>query len=170
MSHIPQNVGIAIRGATGLPQGRTEERLSPSETSLLAPALSRRPLGSRDQGQKKSRVSATLTRSEARGTFGLGRGFRRQSGAETAQGVNGKRLRVQRRQCCQRGHAPPWRGLALPGRAGELATKRRPDAHLAKRRSLGWVAALPPASTCPGASRLEASRAFSSVTRPYERL
>ena len=37
----------------------------------------------------------------------------------------------------------PGRGLALPGPDGELAKKRCPNAHLAQRRRLGRVAALP---------------------------
>ena len=144
MSHIPKNVGIAIQGATGLPQGRTEERLSPSETSLLAPALSGRPLGSRDQGQKKSRVSATVTRSEASGTFGLGRGSRPLANAVTAQRGEWRTLAASSGRRGARG-GTPGRGLALPGRDGELAKKRCANAQLAKRRSLGRAAALPAA-------------------------
>ena len=49
-----------------------------------------------------------------------------------------------------------------------LLRKRCSNAYLAKRRSLGWPAALPPASTGPGAARPEASRAFASVTNPYK--
>ena len=52
-------------------------------------------------------------------------------------------LRVQRRARSQRGSAP-GSGLALPGRYGEFAKKPRPAARLAKRRSFGRAAALPP--------------------------
>ena len=86
--------------------------------------------------------------------------------AETAQGVNGKRPSRSAWAVPPEGAAPPgkdWRSQAL---LVNLLRKRCSNAHLAKRRSLGWVAALPPASTGPGASRLEASRAFSGVTRP----
>ena len=69
-----------------------------------------------------------------------------------------------------RGGRTPSHGLALPGCAGEFAKKRCANAQLAKRRRLGWVAALPPTSTRPGASRLEATRAFSRGERPVTRL
>ena len=85
---------------------------------------------------------------------------------ETAQGVNGKRPSRPAWAVPPEGAAPPrkaWRSQAL---RVNLLRKRCSNANLAKRRSLGWVAALPPASTGPGASRLEASRARSSVTNP----
>ena len=90
--------------------------------------------------------------------------------AETAQGVNGKRPSRSAWAVPPEGAVPPrkdWRSQAL---RVNLLRKRCSNADFAKRRSLGWVAALPPASTGHGASRLEGSMAFSSVTRPLSRL
>ena len=162
--HIPKNVRVAIRGSTGLPQGSTEERLSPSETSLLEPCAVEASRGSRDQPQEEGASSAGAV-SKARGILGLVADSANAE-AETAQGVNGKRPSRPAWAVPPEGAAPPrkaWRSQAL---RVNLLRKRCSNAHLAKRRSLGWVAALPPASPGPGASRLEASRARSSVTNP----
>ena len=153
---------IAIRGSTGLPQGRTEERLSPSETSLFETALSRLTKEAATNPKSKARLSAGAV-SVARGILGLVAGFA-YAEAETAQGVNGKRPSRSAWAVPPEGAVPPrkaWRSQAL---RVNLLRKRCSNAHLAKRRSLGWVAALPPASTGHGASRLEGSMAFSSVT------
>ena len=103
-------------------------------------------------------------RVKKRGRFwGLVTGFA-YAEAETAQGVNGKRPSRPAWAVPPEGAVPPrkaWRSQAL---RVNLLRMRCSNADLTKRRSLGWVAALPPASTGPGASRLEVSRAFSSVT------
>ena len=72
----------------------------------------------------------------------VGRGLRPLAKAGTAQRGEWPRSAASSGGHGARG-APPGRGLALPGPAGEGAKKRCPNAQLATRRSLRRVPALP---------------------------
>ena len=104
---------VAIRGSTGLPQGRTEGLLSPSETGLFETAPSRVPKEAATTPKSKARVSAAA-QSETKGILGVVADFvyaKAYAEAETAPGVNGKGARVQRGPLPEGGPHP----LGRPG-------------------------------------------------------
>ena len=74
--------------------------------------------------------------------MGVGHGFRVRGSRDSAGGE------WPRSAASSGGHGArggtPGRGLALPGRDGEWAKKRCPNAHLAQRQRLGRAVALPP--------------------------
>ena len=80
--------------------------------------------------------------SDNEGSPGVGHGWRPLAKAGTAQ-----RGEWPTSSASSGGHGargdPPGRGLALPGRDGEWAKKRCPNAQLAQRHSLSRVPALP---------------------------
>ena len=128
-------------------------RPSPSDASRVgSAALSRRTGVSRDQPPEIQAASSGERPSQkTRALLGVGHGWRPLAEAGTAQRGEWPTSPASSGRRGPEGRTSPRRGLALPGRDGEWAKKRCPNAHLAQRQRLGRVAALPP--PCPPRTR-----------------
>ena len=146
--HPSQRVRLAICRPTALPPGSAEERLSPSEASLLGHCAV-------EASGSEPRPTPRLSRVQRRGPEGSPWGWSRLAhhALEPRQrsGVNGPRPPRPADGVEPEGIPSPGRGLALPGHDGEFCQKALSKRAIGKRgvASAGWRRSRRPALKCP---------------------